>query len=413
MKHISSKQIPNPAEQTYWVDLKENPYGGIIKYYDQDKDEWVYVEEPLFQKSPASSIRQEHIDTVEELKDVPQQINSINTQLIQLDESKVAYGEVYLKKESDDIHEESKQLISELDKQLSDTEQSLRNRVDEIESAVGLDMSSLTNALSTKASYVYVDERIKSLTGVAPDALDTLEELSKALGDDPNFAATIAEQLGSKLDKTQTIETINEEVPEWSRKEFKPVYTAKEVGAIPFGTTIPERTSQLTNDAGFLTSLEVNALIQQNKPLTAQQYAKINKLDAYTVYELTEGDLSIPTNYQTIVANTSSAVNNLNIGFESKPIAGSSYTLYVNPVIQTTIKFYTMSGELYHTVTVKDMMRFDITIIDLTNYQLVTENGSQLLTSNGHVIVCNIVDGYIIDYIRITSDDTLTWYEGE
>jgi hypothetical protein len=35
----------------------------------------------------------------------------------------------------------------------------------------------------------------------APETLNTLNELAAALGDDPNFATTVATQIGSKLDK--------------------------------------------------------------------------------------------------------------------------------------------------------------------------------------------------------------------
>ena len=48
MKHIASKNIPNQSEQMYWIDLKENPYGGIIKYYDEHLDRWIYLDEPIF-----------------------------------------------------------------------------------------------------------------------------------------------------------------------------------------------------------------------------------------------------------------------------------------------------------------------------------------------------------------------------
>ena len=39
----------------------------------------------------------------------------------------------------------------------------------------------------------------------------------------------------------------------WARAATKPTYTASEVGALPSTTTIPSKTSQLTNDSGFLT----------------------------------------------------------------------------------------------------------------------------------------------------------------
>lgn len=46
-----------------------------------------------------------------------------------------------------------------------------------------------------------VDARISTLIGGAPTALDTLNELAAALGDDPNYAATITNALSNKVDK--------------------------------------------------------------------------------------------------------------------------------------------------------------------------------------------------------------------
>ena len=43
-------------------------------------------------------------------------------------------------------------------------------------------------------------------------------------------------------------------VPSWAKASSKPTYTASEVGALPSTTTIPTKTSQLTNDSGFITS---------------------------------------------------------------------------------------------------------------------------------------------------------------
>ncbi len=49
----------------------------------------------------------------------------------------------------------------------------------------------------------YVDEKIAALVGSAPETLDTLTELAAALGSDPNFATTIATQMGGKVDKVE------------------------------------------------------------------------------------------------------------------------------------------------------------------------------------------------------------------
>lgn len=47
----------------------------------------------------------------------------------------------------------------------------------------------------------YTDTKVASLVESAPETLDTLKELAGALGNDPNFATTVSNQIGSKLDK--------------------------------------------------------------------------------------------------------------------------------------------------------------------------------------------------------------------
>lgn len=47
----------------------------------------------------------------------------------------------------------------------------------------------------------YVDDKVASLVNSAPETLDTLNELAAALGNDANFATTVATQIGSKVDK--------------------------------------------------------------------------------------------------------------------------------------------------------------------------------------------------------------------
>lgn len=46
-------------------------------------------------------------------------------------------------------------------------------------------------------------------------------------------------------------------VPAWAKQPSKPSYTASEVGALPNTTTIPTKTSDLTNDSGFITAASV------------------------------------------------------------------------------------------------------------------------------------------------------------
>ena len=52
---------------------------------------------------------------------------------------------------------------------------------------------------NTFATESYVDTAISNLVDTAPTTLDTLNELAAALGDDPNFATTITNLIGTKL----------------------------------------------------------------------------------------------------------------------------------------------------------------------------------------------------------------------
>lgn len=62
--------------------------------------------------------------------------------------------------------------------------------------------NSISNLESTKANITYVDQKVADLVSSSPQALDTLNELSKALWDDPNFATTISTQIWTKANSS-------------------------------------------------------------------------------------------------------------------------------------------------------------------------------------------------------------------
>lgn len=64
-----------------------------------------------------------------------------------------------------------------------------------------------TQASSTISDFnTAVDARVALIVDAAPSTLDTLNELAAALGDDPNFAATIAGQIGDLDERVDTLE---------------------------------------------------------------------------------------------------------------------------------------------------------------------------------------------------------------
>lgn len=62
-------------------------------------------------------------------------------------------------------------------------------------------VSELTND-SGYQTEAQVAAKVASLVDSAPETLDTLNELAAAIGDDPNFATTVTNQIAQKADKT-------------------------------------------------------------------------------------------------------------------------------------------------------------------------------------------------------------------
>lgn len=96
--------------------------------------------------------------------------------------------------------------------------------------------SAAINIPANIATESYVQTQISNLVDSSPTALDTLNELAAALNDDPNFATTIANILAEKA-KSSDLATV----------AFSGNYY--DLNNKPF---IPNLTSQLMNDAGFV-----------------------------------------------------------------------------------------------------------------------------------------------------------------
>lgn len=67
------------------------------------------------------------------------------------------------------------------------------------ETPTGAQSKATTAETNAKA---YTDTKLAELIAAAPAALDTLKELSAALGNDPNFATTVLNAIGLKADKS-------------------------------------------------------------------------------------------------------------------------------------------------------------------------------------------------------------------
>lgn len=93
----------------------------------------------------------------------------------------------------------------------------------------------------------------KNITTV--DTITSIDNTDKVfVNDNGSFKQISVSNLMKQAPSGVTEET-DPTVSEWAKQPTKPSYTADEVGALPVGTKIPTKTSDLANDSGYLTQI--------------------------------------------------------------------------------------------------------------------------------------------------------------
>ena len=70
----------------------------------------------------------------------------------------------------------------------------------------------------------YVDTKVAGIVNSAPETLDTLQELATALGNDPNFATTVATQIGKKVDKVEGMSLTHNDLTDELKANYDAAY---------------------------------------------------------------------------------------------------------------------------------------------------------------------------------------------
>ena len=150
----------------------------------------------------------------------------------------------------------------------------------------------------------FVETKIADLVGQAPSTLDTLNELAIALGNDPNFATTISNQIGQKANISDVYSKITSDsiyksinyVPSWSEVSNKPTHL-----------------SQFTNDLGnygnWINAQQGYTLFQplENQRLSSNNDVVFNKIKAVT--ELVIPASASDQNHSIWIGNANSSSN--------------------------------------------------------------------------------------------------------
>ena len=224
---VASFYAPNPMEVTYWIDLSTDANGNVIKSYTSN--DWLPVNyfTNTDQSVEIKKLKQEIADEVNRAKQAEQKLTNNLNGKANKSTTLAGYGitDAYTKLETD--AKAIKIAQAECARLVASAPETL-NTLDEIAAALGDDpnfATTITNQLGTKANksttlagygitdaYTKLETDAKAikiaqaecarLVASAPETLNTLDEIAAALGDDPNFATTITNQLGTKANKS-------------------------------------------------------------------------------------------------------------------------------------------------------------------------------------------------------------------
>lgn len=122
----------------------------------------------------------------------------------------------------------------------------LDQTVQDITKSYGIaDQTVLTSAES------YTDQKIADVVDGSPEALDTLYELAKALGDDPNFATTVMDLIGQKLPTTTFENFIDNKA--WTKDNLtKLSQLINNINSIKAGTRLESMDVNLASISSYL-----------------------------------------------------------------------------------------------------------------------------------------------------------------
>lgn len=122
----------------------------------------------------------------------------------------------------------------------------LDQTVQDITKSYGIaDQTVLTSAES------YTDQKIADVVDGSPEALDTLYELAKALGDDSNFATTVMDQIGQKLPTTTFENFIDNKA--WTKDNLtKLSQLINNINSIKAGTRVESMDINLASMSSYL-----------------------------------------------------------------------------------------------------------------------------------------------------------------
>lgn len=146
--------------------------------------------------------------------------------------------------------------------------------------------------IASLATQGFVTSQINAVINAAPGALDTLDELSAALGDDANFAVTITNALATKAASSDVYTKTQVDTALGLKATAASVYTQSEVNTLLNGyTTTGALTTALASKQDKFVEVPTSSIGQLGD--TAGMIAINNSYIFYCTADYTDGNSDI------------------------------------------------------------------------------------------------------------------------
>lgn len=124
----------------------------------------------------------------------------------------------------------------------------------------------ITDTYTTAEVDSAISTAVSNLIDSAPGALDTLNELAAAIGDNANFSASVTTALGNRLrvDINSQNLTVDQKANAVTNLGLATVSTTGSYNDLSNTPTIPSNTNELTNGAGFITASSTETLTNKS-----------------------------------------------------------------------------------------------------------------------------------------------------
>jgi hypothetical protein len=259
------------------------------------------------------------------------------------------------------------------------------------------------NELTNGAGYAttsYVDQEVAGIVDTAPEALNTLNELAAALGDDANFATTTSTALGNRLriDTDAQGLTSTQKTNAKTNLGLSTVASTGAYGDLSGLPTIPTNNNELTNGAGYITDYTVTegdvTAHQAALSITESQISDLSHFSgSYT--DLTNKP-TIPTNNTELTNGAGYITASSTDTLTNKSGNVSQFTNdagYKTAVTESDVTQHQAALSITES-QISDLAHFSGSYTDLTNKPTIPTNNTELTNGAG--------------YITASSTDTLT-----